>query len=106
MKGVIRLTPIVPGQEQPVIFVDGKIREGFVSGGPAAGRGFPQWAKVAFGGDKVHWFRAEAFRTGERLSLCGRASGVDAHLFLAGNYPRCKACEKALAAQARHGVRS
>ncbi|WP_186113918.1 hypothetical protein [Burkholderia gladioli] len=106
MKGVIRLTPIVPGQEQPVIFVDGKIRNGFVSGGPAVGRGFPQWAKVAFGGDKVHWFRGDLNRAGERHSLCGRAYEMDAYLFLAGNYPRCKACEKALAAQARHGVRS
>jgi hypothetical protein len=104
MKGVVRLTPIVPGEMQPVIFVDGKIHEGFVSGGPAEGLGFPQWAMKAFGGDKVHWFLGDLVGFRQRRSLCGRVHGADVELFLPGNYPRCAACEKALAVQRRYGI--
>lgn len=106
MKGVIRLTPIVPGEMQPAVFVDGRIREGFFSGNAAEGRGFPQWALKAFGGDKAHWMRGDLNRWGDRHSLCARVTAVDSQLFLAGNFPRCKACEKALAVQSRYGVRA
>jgi len=104
MKGVIRLTPIIPGEMQPVVFVDGKIREGFIGGGAAEGRGFPQWAKKIFAGDKVHWFGDEY--AGMRQSLCTRVLATEAALFLPGNYPRCKSCEKALATQRKLGVRT
>lgn len=103
MKGVIRLTPIVPGEMQPAVFIDGKIREGYFSGNAAEGRGFPQWAKRAFGGDKVHWFREDLNRFDERQSLCGRTWAFDRELFLPGNFPRCKACEKALSTQRKYG---
>ncbi|NDV77067.1 hypothetical protein [Burkholderia cenocepacia] len=103
MKGVIRLTPIAPGEMQPVIFVDGKIREGFVGGECANGLGFPQWAHKIFGGDKVHWFLSDLNRSGERYSLCGRVYEVDSRIHLPGNFPRCKACEKALAVQRKYG---
>ncbi|AIO22788.1 hypothetical protein [Burkholderia cepacia] len=103
MKGVIRLTPIVPGEMHPVIFVDGKIREGFVGGECANGLGFPQWAHKIFSGDKVHWFRGDVNRSGERHSLCGRVSEVDSRIHLPGNFPHGKACEKALAVQRKYG---
>ncbi|MFM0141756.1 hypothetical protein [Paraburkholderia sp. RL18-085-BIA-A] len=102
---MIRLTPIVPGEMQPVIFIDGQIREGFVGGECAEGRGFPQWGMKIFAGDKVHWFRGDLNRYGERHSLCGRVYAVDRQIHLPGNYPRCKACEKALAVQKKHGIR-
>lgn len=101
MKGVIRLTPIIPGEMQPAVFVDGKIREGFYSGNAAEGRGFPQWALKAFGGDKAHWFIDDH---AGRVSLCRRVYSMDAGLFLPGNFPRCKACEKALAVQKKYGI--
>lgn len=104
MKGVVRLTPIVPGEMQPIIFVDGKIREGFVGGECADGIGFPQWAMKIFGGDKAHWFRSEVMQDGLRHSLCGRIFEVDSRIYLPGNFPRCKACEKALATQRKNGV--
>jgi hypothetical protein len=104
MKGVVRLTPIIPGEAQPVIFIDGQIREGFVGGECAEGRGFPQWAMKIFSGDKVHWFRGDLNRYGERHSLCGRVYATDRAIHLPGNYPRCKACEKALALQSRYGA--
>lgn len=106
MKGVTRLTPIVPGEMQPVVWIDGTVKTGFVSGNAAEGRGFPQWAKKAFGGDKVHWFRSDINRWGDRFTLCGRVSAVDGQLYLPGNYPRCKACEKALAVQKRYGAKT
>lgn len=105
MKGVIRLTPIIPGQMQPAVFIDGKIREGFYSGGAAEGRGFPQWALKAFGGHKAHWFLDGLIGFRRRRTLCGRVSSADVELFLPGNYPRCKACEKALEVQKKHGIR-
>ncbi|MDE1139955.1 MAG: hypothetical protein PW999_09930 [Paraburkholderia tropica] len=103
MKSVVRLTPIVPGQMQPVVFVDGKIREGFFSGSAAEGRGFPQWALKAFGGNKVHWMLGDMIGFRQRRSLCGRVVSADVELFLPGNYPRCKACEKALEVQRKYG---
>lgn len=42
---ITRLTPIVPGEMQPFVFIDGRVRSGFITGGPTEGRGFPQWAK-------------------------------------------------------------
>lgn len=104
MKGVVRLTPIVPGEMQPVMFVDGQIRKGFFSGGAAEGRGFPQWALQAFGGSKVHWMLGDLIGFRERRSLCGRVIAADIDLFFPGNHPRCKACEKAIATQRKHGV--
>jgi hypothetical protein len=103
MRGVIRLTPIVPGEMQPVVWLDGSIKTGFVSGNATEGRGFPQWSKDIFGGDKVHWYR-DTSRPDEKQSLCGRSRANVKTLFLPGNYPRCKACEKALAVQKRYGV--
>jgi hypothetical protein len=104
MKGVIRLTPIVPGEMQPVVFIDGTIRDGFVGGECAEGRGFPQWGMKIFAGEKVHWFRADLNRHGERHSLCGRVHAVDSQIHLPGNYPRCKACVQALVTQNKREV--
>ncbi|WP_175681160.1 hypothetical protein [Burkholderia cenocepacia] len=104
MKGVVRLTPIIPGEMQPVIFVDGKIRERFVGGECANGLGFPQWAMKIFSGDKAHWFRGEVMQDDLRHSLCGRVFDLDSRIYLPGNYPRCKACEKALATQRKYGA--
>jgi hypothetical protein len=104
MKGVVRLTPIVPGEMQPVIFVDGVIREGFVGGENAQGRGFPQWAMKIFRQGRAHYFLGDVDGAGNRQTLCGRVDAVDREIHLPGNYPRCKACEKALAVQKRYGV--
>jgi hypothetical protein len=104
MKGVTRLTPIVPGEMQPVVWIDGTVKVGFVSGGAADGRGFPQWAKDIFHGDKVHWFGDKEYDWSDRRSLCGRVLARDRSLFLPGNYPRCKACEKAIATQKKYGL--
>lgn len=102
MRGVTRLTPIIPGEMQPVVWLDGSVKTGFVGGGAAEGRGFPQWALKIFGGSKAHWFTDEYADT--RQSLCGRVYAREAALFLPGNYPRCKACEKALAVQKKYGI--
>lgn len=105
MRGVTRLAPIVPGEMQPVVWLDGSVKTGFVGGGAAEGRGFPQWAMKIFGGDKVHWFREDVDWRRQRHTLCGRVHAPDQHLYLPGNYPRCKACEKALAIQKKYGIR-
>lgn len=106
MRGVTRLTPIVPGEMQPVVWLDGTVKTGFVSGGPAEGRGFPQWAKNIFQGEKVHWFGEKQSDWMGRMSLCGRVTARDDVLFLPGNFTRCVACEKARAVQKRHGIKS
>lgn len=102
MRGVTRLTPIIPGEMQPVVWLDGSVKTGFVGGGAAEGRGFPQWAMNIFGNSKAHWFLDEYADT--RQSLCGRVYAREVALFLPGNYPRCKACEKALAVQKKYGI--
>ncbi|AMR77659.1 hypothetical protein [Cupriavidus nantongensis] len=102
-KHLKRLTPMVPGEMQPVLWPDGKVREGFYSGEATHGRGFPQWALQLFGGNKAHWF-LEMNSTPDKRSLCGRVWSSPAQLHLPGNYPRCKACEKAREAQQRAGV--
>jgi hypothetical protein len=87
-----RLTPIVPGEMQPVLFVDDRIHTGFVSGGPTEGRGFPQWSKV-LGSDTAHYFQNyDAY--GVSMSLCGRVEQHWKWIFMPGNYARCKDCEK------------
>lgn len=106
MRGVTRLTPIVPGEMQPVVWIDGSVKTGFVSGNAAEGRDFPQWAKNIFHGEKVHWFGEKRHEWAERKSLCGRASARDNALFLPGNFTRCIACEKARAIQKRYGIKS
>lgn len=98
------MTPIVPGEMQPVVWIDGSVKTGFVSGNAAEGRGFPQWAKQIFAGDKVHWFGEET--AGMRESLCRRVIATEAALYLPGNYPRCKSCEKARSIQKRYGIKS
>jgi hypothetical protein len=100
------LTPIVPGEIQPVVWLDGTVKTGFVSGGAAEGRGFPQWAKRIFAGDKVHWFAEEKNQWDERRSLCGRVFAGDGSLFLPGNFTRCIACVKARSVQKRNGIKS
>jgi len=97
-----RLTPIVPGEAQPLLWLDDKIRTGFVTGGPTNGLGFPQWAKAAFSGDVVHYFGCfDAY--GVSMSLCGRVERHHKHLFMAGNFPRCKDCEKRFSKALRSG---
>ena len=86
---------------QPVLWPDGKVREGFYSGEAPHGRGFPQWALQLFGGGKAHWFLVMT-GTDDKRSLCGRVWSAPEQLHLPGNFPRCKACEKARAAQRRH----
>lgn len=99
MKGVKRLTPIVPGEQQPVLWVDGTIKCGFVGGGPTDGRGFPQWAQEIFNFGKVHWHLDPA--DGVSKTLCGREEDVR-RLYLPGNFPRCKRCESALSKQQKY----
>ena len=104
MRGVTRLAPIVPGEMQPVVWLDGSVKTGFVSGGAAEGRGFPQWAMNIFGNGKAHWFLDNKNIYGERHTLCGRVCVPDRNIYLPGNYPRCKACEKALVTQRKYGI--
>lgn len=101
-KNLKRLTPMVAGEMQPVLWPDGKIREGYYSGEATEGRGFPQWALQGFG-SRTHWF-LEMTGTTDKRSLCGRVWAAASQLYLPGNYPRCKACEKARAAQRKHGA--
>lgn len=98
-----RLTPIVPGVRQPVLFIDDKIRTGFVGGEATQGHGFPQWAMDIFSaGGVVHYFRAfDAYGVSE--SLCGRVDKHWKHLHLSGNYPRCKDCERKFTKALRAG---
>lgn len=94
MTRIKRLTPIVPGEMQPVLFIDDKIRTGFVGGGPTNGMGFPQWGLIILtSGDKAHYFQAfDAY--GVSMSLCGRVESHRSRIYMPGNYPRCKDCEK------------
>ncbi|MDB6119309.1 MAG: hypothetical protein JWO08_3090 [Verrucomicrobiaceae bacterium] len=87
-----RLTPIVPGVAQPVLFIDDKIHTGFMSGGPPEGRGFPQWAMVG-GGGTAHYFRCKDAH-GVSDAICGRGDVHFSRLFLPGNFARCKDCER------------
>ena len=96
-----RLTPIVPGQVQPVMFGDGVVRTGLISGGPTKGRGFPQWAIRIDKWGKVHFYRSND-NLGA-LSLCGRHEPIEL-LFLPGNFPRCGRCVKALAVRRKYGL--
>lgn len=92
MSGVKRLTPIVPGQMQPLLWIDGTVKTGFFSGPATEGRGFPQWAKDVYGaGSKVHFF-GEPDHWGLSAALCERTEKSVAELHLPGNFPRCKAC--------------
>jgi hypothetical protein len=94
MSGVKRLTPIVPGEVQPFLWIDGTVKTGFFGGPTTEGRGFPQWAKDAFGcADKAHYF-GEPDEFGISAALCERTEKVVAHLYLPGNFPRCKECTR------------
>lgn len=96
MTRIKRLTPIVPGEPQPVLFVDDKIRTGFVSGGPTEGLGFPQWGLIILTqSDKAHYFQTFDAH-GVSMSLCGRVDSHHRRIYLPGNYPRCKDCERRL----------
>lgn len=100
MTGVKRLTPLVPGAIAPFLWLDGTVKTGFVSGRATEGHGFPQWAMVIFSeGDKTHYFGDVI--NAEAMSACGRVLKNVAYLFLPGNYPRCKACEKKFTAELR-----
>ncbi len=103
MTRIKRLTPIVPGEAQPVLFIDDKIRTGFVSGEANEGRGFPQWAKDLWSqGGIVHYFRPfDAYGVAD--SLCGRVEKHHRDLYLPGNYLRCKDCERRFAKAKRAG---
>lgn len=101
MRGIKRLTPIVPGVRQPVLFIDDKIRIGFVSSGPTEGRGFPQWSML-LGSEVAHYFRAfDAYGVSE--ALCGRLDAHHKNLYLPGNFPRCKDCERKFTKALRAG---
>lgn len=103
MTRIKRLTPIVPGEMQPVLWQDGTVREAFLSGGATEGRGFPQWAvNILAHGDKAHYFRAfDAYGVSE--SLCGRVDKHWKYLYMAGNYARCKDCERKFTKALRAG---
>lgn len=98
-----RLTPIVPGEAQPFVFVDGSVQTGFITGGRTEGRGFPQWAMPIFGTQKVHYFDAPS-ADGFVAALCGRIERKADQTLLPGNYPRCKDCEKRLSKQIRRDL--
>lgn len=87
-----RLTPMVPG-EAGAFHIESQARvvTGFVSGGPTDGLGYPQWA--IRGWSVCHYFSAPDF-CGVTRSLCGRLTGNAAALFRAGNFARCKDCER------------
>lgn len=92
MSGVKRLTPIVPGEMQPVVFTDGSVRTGFVGGAATEGRGFPQWAMDIFGTPgRAHYF-LEPDGGGMAAAECARTRKNVAYLYLPGNFPRCKEC--------------
>lgn len=92
---ITRLTPIVPGEMQPFVFVDGKVHTGFITGGRTEGRGFPQWAMPIFSSRKVHYF-GEPVSDDVVVSLCDRVVKHKEETLMPGNYPRCKDCEKRL----------
>jgi hypothetical protein len=98
-----RLTPIVPGEMQPVLFIDDTVKTGFFSGGATKGHGFPQWAvNIMAHGDKAHYFQAfDAF--GVSMSLCGRVEKHWKLLYMPGNYARCKDCERRFTKHLRRG---
>ena len=97
------LTPVIPGLMQPLLCPDGHVREGFASGRATEGQGFPQWAIEISTAGRAHWF-LKMTGTSDKRSLCGRVWAPNQALHLPGNFPRCKACESALAAQKRNGV--
>ncbi len=98
-----RLTPIVPGVPQPVLWADNTIRTGFVAGGATRGLGFPQWAIDAWSDAGIsHYFQCfNAF--GVSVALCGRIDKHHGDLYLPGNFPRCKDCERRYAKAKRSG---
>jgi len=99
VSGVKRLTPAVPGEAAPFLWLDGKVRTGFVSDGQVSSGSFPRWALECFG-TKSHWF-INLTGTDDKRSACGRLFAVPHMLFAPGNYPRCKACERIVSADLR-----
>lgn len=89
-----RLTPIVPGEAQPVLWIDDTIKTGFVSGGPTNGLGFPQWGLIVVqNSDTAHYFQCfDAY--GVSMSLCGRVDKHHSQIYMPGNFARCKDCER------------
>lgn len=102
MSGVKRLTPIVPGEMHPVIWIDGSVKTAFVGGAATEGRGFPQWAMDIFGKSGIAHFFGTADDCATSNSLCERVQKNVAYLYLPGTFPRCKECVRIRKLQERY----
>ena len=95
-----RLTPTVVGESGAFLFPHGRVVVGFVTGGPTNGAGFPQYAIAGF---KVAHYFCLVDDEGMTQSLCRRMNCFCESLFMPGNFPRCKDCERQYTKQLRKG---